>query len=39
MSQFCDVTHAFKLFGTWDLPFFRGRTDALGSIAGGSAES
>jgi Carboxypeptidase regulatory-like domain/TonB dependent receptor len=30
-----DTTHAFKLFGTWDLPFFAGRTDALGSILGG----
>jgi Carboxypeptidase regulatory-like domain/TonB dependent receptor len=30
-----DTTHSFKLFGTWDLPIFRGRTDALGKLAGG----
>lgn len=30
-----DVTHSFKLFGTWDLPIFRNRTDALGKLAGG----
>jgi hypothetical protein len=30
-----DVAHSFKAFGTWDLPIFRDRTDALGRIAGG----
>ena len=30
-----DVTHSFKLYGTWDLPIFRDRRDALGFIAGG----
>jgi hypothetical protein len=30
-----DVTHAFKVFGTWDLPIFRDRNDALGKLAGG----
>jgi hypothetical protein len=30
-----DVTHSFKLFGTWDLPFLRSRTDALAKFAGG----
>ena len=30
-----DVTHTFKIFGTWDLPIFRQRTDALGKLVGG----
>jgi outer membrane receptor protein involved in Fe transport len=30
-----DVTHTFKVFGTWDLPIFANRTDALGKLAGG----
>ena len=30
-----DVPHAFKLFGTWDLPFFRNRTDAVAKLLGG----
>jgi hypothetical protein len=30
-----DVTHVFKLFGTWDLPIFRDRTDLVGMILGG----
>jgi hypothetical protein len=30
-----DVTHALKMFGTWDLPIFRDRTDAIGKLAGG----
>jgi carboxypeptidase family protein/TonB-dependent receptor-like protein len=30
-----DVTHHFVLSGLWDLPIFRGRTDAIGKILGG----
>lgn len=30
-----DVTHSLKLFGSWDLPIFRDRTDLVGMIAGG----
>lgn len=30
-----DVRHAFKAFGTWDLPLYRGRKDWLGRIVGG----
>ena len=30
-----DVTHSLKLFGTWDLPIFRNRDDALGKLVGG----
>ncbi|HXH06824.1 MAG TPA: carboxypeptidase regulatory-like domain-containing protein [Vicinamibacterales bacterium] len=30
-----DVTHALKIFGTWDLPIFRDRTDVLGKVVGG----
>jgi len=30
-----DARHAFVLAGIWDLPFLRGRSDALGRIAGG----
>jgi hypothetical protein len=30
-----DVRHAFKLFGAWDLPIFRDRTDVVGMLAGG----
>lgn len=30
-----DVTHALKLYGTWDLPVFRDRTDWVGMLAGG----
>jgi hypothetical protein len=30
-----DVPHAFKLYGTWNLPFFRNRTDAVAMLLGG----
>jgi hypothetical protein len=30
-----DVRHAFKLFGTWDLPIFRDRRDLVGFLLGG----
>jgi len=30
-----DVRHALKLYGVWDLPILRERTDMLGKLAGG----
>jgi hypothetical protein len=30
-----DVTHSFRAFGVWELPFFRGRRDWVGRVAGG----
>jgi Carboxypeptidase regulatory-like domain/TonB dependent receptor len=30
-----DVTHYFMLSGLWELPIFRGRKDAIGSLLGG----
>ena len=30
-----DVRHALKLYGAWDLPILRERTDMLGKLAGG----
>jgi hypothetical protein len=30
-----DVRHAFKAYGTWDLPIYRDRQDALGYLLGG----
>jgi len=30
-----DVTHSFKLYGTWDLPIFRDRHDLVGNLLGG----
>jgi hypothetical protein len=30
-----DVRHAFKAFGMWELPLFRGRKDWVGKLAGG----
>lgn len=30
-----DVRHAFKAFGVWEVPIFRGRKDWMGRLAGG----
>ncbi len=30
-----DVTHSFRAFGVWELPFFRGRRDWVGRLGGG----
>lgn len=30
-----DATHYFRIYGLWDLPLFRGRTDLVGKTLGG----